>query len=203
MARVWNDIISKINHIGPDSMGHGDLNCVCLCKNVCTDIPLYTGQFAIRGNPAFTHTHIYRTTTKDHNGEDITPTILRHYRGLRFMPGNDTSSGLDTGENYFITDPPITVVALGNSGFGYMHVKAMLRVSSGIRVNDLRNVFAKMKYPNYGRGRPYDAKPSAWYACTSDIVRRTIDPSNGESDCDDGDNEEDFAARMLTLSFAI
>jgi hypothetical protein len=201
VARLWRNIIFKLNHLEPGSIGHGDADCLCLCKDVCTDIPHYTGRFAIRGNPAFAYTHVYRTTTKDHNGEDIIPTTQRHYRGLKVKSWVNISR-LDASDNHFITDPPITLVALGNSGYGYTHVKAMLRVSTGIRVGDLRDVFAKMHYAKdgSGSGRPYDARPSAWYAYTSEIVRRIGDTGNGESEHDSGD---DFAAEMLTLSFDI
>jgi len=200
VARVWNDIVSEINHIGPTTIGHGDEGCRCLGTHACIHIPHYTGRFAIRGNPVFTYTHFYRTTTKDHNGEDITPSTLRHYRGLKFMPQNDVSSDLNASDDHFITDPPVTLVALGHTGFGYTAVKAMLMVPAGIRVKDLRDVLAKMDYRNDGRRTPYDPRPSAWYACTSDIVRRTSDTSDGEGDSDD---EDDFAVRMMTLSLAI
>lgn len=200
VARVWNGIVSEINHIGPTTIGHGDEGCRCLGTHACIHIPHYTGRFAIRGNPVFTYTHFYRTTTEDHNGEDITPSTLRHYRGLKFMPQNDVSSDLNASDDHFITDPPVTLVALGHTGFGYTAVKAMLRVPTGIRVKDLRDVLAKMDCRNDGRRTPYDPRPSAWYACTSDIVRRTSDTSDGEGDSDD---EDDFAVRMMTLSLAI
>lgn len=200
VARLWRNIISELNHLEPVSIGHGDAGCLCLFKDVCIDIPHYTGRFAVRGNPAFAYTHMYHTTTKDHNGEDIVPTTQRHYRGLKFRPWGDRSSELDTSDDHFITDPPITLVALGNTGNGYTHIKAMLRVPTGIRVSNLREVFARMEYADDGRGRPYDARPSAWYANTSEIVRRTSDTGNGESEHDAGD---DFAAEMLTLSFGI
>ncbi|GAB7330810.1 hypothetical protein MBLNU13_g02351t1 [Cladosporium sp. NU13] len=199
VARVWNDIVSEINHIGPTTIGHGDEGCRCLGMHACTHIPHYTGRFAVQGNPAFTYTYFYRTTIKDLNGEEITPTTLRHYRGLKFMPWDDVSSDLDASDGHFITDPPITLVALGNTGLGYTAVKAMLRVSTGIRVKDLRKVLTEMDCRDGGRVSPYDPGPSAWYACTSDIIRRTSETNNGESHCDDGD---DFAARMLTLSLA-
>lgn len=201
VARLWNDTISELNHIDPVSIGHADWECVCLgSKETCTDIPHYTDRFAIRGNPAFAYVHIYRATAKDQNGEDIIPTTQRHYRGLKFMSWDDTSLELNMGDDHFITDPPITLVALGNVGYGFSHVKAMLRVPTGIRVSDLREVFAKMDYADDGCGRSYDPRPSAWYATSSDIVRRTSGTGNGERDRDTGD---DFAAEMLTLSFGI
>lgn len=197
VARVWNDIVSEINHIGPTTTGHGDEGCRCLGTHACIHIPHYTRRFAIRGNPAFAYTHFYRSTTKDHHGKDYTPTTLRHYRGFKFMPWDEVSSDLDASDDNFITDPPITLVALGNTGFGYTAVKAMLRVPTGIRVKDLWDVLAKMDYWNDGHRTPYDPRPSAWYACTSDIVRGTSETSNGDGDSDDEDN---FTARMMTLS---
>lgn len=90
VARAWNDIILKINHIAFTANGHGDENCKCLRTQACVHIPHYTHRFAIRGNPIFTSTHIYRTTTKDRNGEEVTPTTQRHYRGLKLKSWNWT-----------------------------------------------------------------------------------------------------------------
>ena len=200
VARVWNDIISEINHIDPVSIGHGDNNnCRCLGADACAHIPHCTGRFSIRGNPVFAYAHMYRMTTKDHNGEDITPTTLRRYRGLKVSRRYDASSDSDMSGGHFITDPPISLIALSNSGFGYTPVKAMLRVSTGIRVRDLRDIFAKMNYTDNGRRRRYNARPCACYACTSDITRGSIDASNGESDIED---EDDFAVMMVTLFLA-
>jgi hypothetical protein len=128
VARAWNDIILEINHIAPATIGHGDENCTCLVNTqACTHTPHYTHRFPIRGNPAFTHTHFHRTTSKDHNGEEILPNTLRHYRGLKLKSRNDTSE-LDACANQFITDPPVTLVALGNAGVGGTYMQAMLRV---------------------------------------------------------------------------
>jgi hypothetical protein len=116
------------------------------------------------------------------------------------MPWGDTSSELDVRNNHFITDPPITMVGLGNTANGYTHVKGMLRVPTGIRVSDLRGVFAKMDYADDSSGMNYDSRPFAWYATSSEIVRRTSGTGDVESEHDAGD---DFAAEMLTLSFGL
>jgi hypothetical protein len=131
----------------------------------------------------YTHTHFHRTTTKDHNGEEILPNTLRHYRGLKLKSWNDTSE-LDACANQFITDPPVTLVALGNAGVGGTYMQAMLRVPTGIRVSDLLDVWAKMYYADCGHAGPAMGCPSAWYACTSDIVRIT-DGAGGRMDGDD------------------
>lgn len=197
VARLWNNIISEINHIDPVSIGHGDANCTCLRKDVCPDVPHYTGRFAIRGNPAFAYTHIYRTTTKDHNGEEIIPMTQRHYRGLKLKSWDDIAE-LDESADHFITDPPVTVLALGNSWFGYTRVKGMLRVPSGIRVSDLRDVFVKMFDAEGYRARSGVGGPSAWFACTSEIVRTSSDTGEGEDE-GDGDDEDDVGMGLATL----
>ena len=203
VARLWNNIISEINHIDPISIGHGDVDCTCLSKDVCIDIPHYTGRFAIRGNPAFAYTHIYRTTTKDHNGEGIIPTTQRHYRGLKLKSWDDITA-LDETADHFITNPPVTMVAMGNSWFGYTHVKAMLRVPSGIRVSDLRDVFVKMNDADCSRARSGVGGPSAWFACTSDIIRSPVDTGNGEGEGEGvGDDEDDVGMGFATLFLGI
>lgn len=197
VARLWCNIISELNHLEPVSIGHGDATCACLgSAETCVDIPHYTGRFAIRGNPAFSYIHVYRTTTKDHNGEEIIPTTQRHYRGIRLMPWGDSSFELDKRANHFITDPPITLVTLGNMGYGFTNVKAVLKVPTGILVSDLRDVFGKMDHADDDGG----GRLSAWFASTSDIVRSNSETGNSESDHGAGD---DFAAEMLTLSFGI
>ncbi|KAM0713209.1 hypothetical protein Q7P35_000661 [Cladosporium inversicolor] len=196
VARLWNNIISELNHIKPISIGHGDANCICLCEDVCTDIPHYTGSFAIRGNSAFAYTHIYRTTTKDHNGEDVIPTTQRHYRGLKLKSWDDVAE-LDESANRFVTDPPVTMVALGDSWFWYTQVKAMLRVPSGIRVSDLRDLFFKTNDADCSHARSGVGAPSAWFACSSEIVRSPSDTGEGEGD----GNDEDYVGMGLAMLF--
>lgn len=193
VARIWNDIVSELNHIDPVSIGHGDEDCTCLGADACKHMPHYASNIAIRGNPVFKYIHIYRGAAKEQDGGETTSNTLRHYRGLQLKSWSDTSE-LDTNAHHFLTDPPITMVTVGDSRFG-----ASLRVPMGIRVGDLRDALAKLVNTNSGYAKPSPARPIAWYACTSDIVRRTNDTSNGEGDCDNGD---DLAVGMLTLSVA-
>ena len=204
VARAWNDIILEINHISSATVGHADWKCVCLgSKETCIDIPHYfAGRFAIRGNSAFRYTHIHRMAGAEHDdGLQTGPTTLRHYRGISLKSWEDTLEKEDGSGYEFITNPPITVVALENSGFGYTCVKAMLRVTSGIRVSDLREVFAKTDYvvDDHGHIRQGSGRPSAWYACTSGIARGTGDTGNGEDERKDGN---DVGAEMGSLSIA-
>lgn len=191
--RIWNNIVSELNHIGPVSIGHGDEDCTCLGADACTHMPHYASNIAIRGNPVFKYIHIYRGAAREHDGGETTSNTQRHYRGLQLKSWSDTSD-LDTNAHHFLTDPPITLITVGDSRFG-----VSLLVPMGIRVGDLRDVLAKMVDTNSRYAKPSPAGPIAWYACTSDIVRRTNDTSNGEGDCDDGD---DFAVGMLRLSLA-
>lgn len=89
------------------------------------------------------------------------------------------------------------MVALGNSWFGYTPVKALLRVPSGIRVRDLMYVFVKMYDAEGDHARSGVGGPSAWFACTSEIVRSPSDTGNGEADGDDGNDVGMGLARLF------
>jgi len=193
VARLWNDVTLDINHVDPISIGHGDNCCRCLCGDACVHTPHYTSRFAIRGNPVFTYTHIYRAATRDRNGNWTIADTMRHYRGLALNRWLDHDSDLDLDAiaDQFITDPPITLVALSDHS---LHVQAMLRVPTGIRVGDIQDVFAKMYAANDDDAKGQAAWPTAWYGCFSDIVRSTDAGSMG--------NEDDIGTKLAVLSLA-
>jgi len=191
VARSWRDIIFDINHIDPLTIGHGDTNCRCLGNDACVYMPHYTSRVAVRGNPVFRYTHIYQ-------GNWASANIMRHYRGLRLKPWHDDDDHLDliAKADHFITDPPITSVALSNDN---LHLRAMLRVPNGIRVCHILNVFGKM-YSKDWDVRTKFAEPTAWYGSLSDIISGTTGGAGNEkADHDDGDG---IGAKMNVLSLA-
>ena len=190
---MWNDIISEINHIDPATIDHGQAHCRCLGTNRCAHMPHYASNIAIRGNPVFRYIHIYRGVHKGHNGEETSSKTLRHYRGLQLRSWDDTSD-LDASANHFITDPPITMIVVGGPRFG-----ASLRVPTGIRAGDLRDVVAKLVGANTGYAKPSTATPIAWYACMSDIIRDSDDTGNRTAEHDE---KNEVGAKIARLSFA-
>ena len=196
VARHWNNIISEINHIDPIAIGHGEKDCRCLGVDTCAHIPHYSSHIAIKGNPVFQYCHRYQPATKGRNGESIPCNTQRHYRELKTESLRNNCSELGARGDQFITDPPVTLVAIRIPGFA-SGVQAMLRVPTGIRVSDIQDLFAKM-YDSSGAYHLDNAtQPVAWYGCISNIIRGTSDTGNGEAQCDDGNNA---AAKTDTLS---
>jgi hypothetical protein len=165
VARLWKDVILAINHVDPWIFGHGDENCTCLGVDTCVHMPHYASRFAITGNPVFTYTHIYRCATRDRNGHWTIANTMRHYRGLSLKScygDGDEDSILDTVADHFITDPPITIVALSDYN---LHVRAMMRVSTGIRVCDIQDAFAKIYNTDSSENKSI-AQSIAWYGAS-------------------------------------
>jgi hypothetical protein len=191
VARLWRDIVFDINHIGPLTIGHGDTNCRCLGNDACVYMPHYTSRVAIRGNPVFRYTHIYQ-------GNWTSANTMRHYRGFRLKPWHDEDDYLDliAKADHFITDPPITSVAISNDS---LHIQAILRAPKGTRVCHILDVFGKIYGTDCGV-RTISAEPTAWYGSLTDIISGTIGGTNDEkADHDDGDG---VGAKMNVLSLA-
>lgn len=201
VARLWKLTISELNHIDPISIGHGEKDCKCLGDDTCARTPHYTSRFAIRGNPIFRYTHVYRGVTKDSDNDNNAPKeaakTIRHYRGITLKSRYD-SSELAGSANHFITDPPVTMVSLSNSEIPDLEMEATLQVPTGIRVYDVHDVLTNMCDVSGGDDCLGIAKPTAWYGSASHVVEGTDDPGVGAEDCD---SEDDISARLFGLLF--